>query len=104
MKILDGALRSGVGTRNGHKLTRHISLVANLTQSGQDASEIQMSSARMPTIGVGHVEVEDPLTAGTNAVLDGGFLDIHVEGIEQQAEILCPYVLDEVQALCHRVN
>ncbi len=34
-----------------------------------------------------------------NAVSDIGFLDVHVEGVEQQTEVVLPDALDEIQAL-----
>ena len=43
--------------------------------------------------------MEDPLTAVLDTFFDAGFFDVHVVGIQQQAEVIRANPLDEVQSL-----
>jgi hypothetical protein len=82
-QIRNRSLRSGSGVGDGHELAGDEAVVASVKQRVKYLSEIQMARTRMPAVRVGHMKMEDAVTAGANAGLDGRLFDIHVEGIEQ---------------------
>ena len=45
------------------------------------------------------MKVEDAFAAGADAVFDVRFFDVHVEGIEQQAEVVSADAIDKFQSL-----
>src|SRR5512135_2116928 len=95
-QVLDGSSCAGAGVRYLHKLARNVAAIAGVVQRPQDTDKIQVACAGVPAIRVGHVEVEDAVARGADAGLNTRFLDIHVEGIEQQAEIRGADPPDEV--------
>ena len=57
------SLSRGVGVRQWHELAGDIALVASRVERVQNRLEIQMPRAGIPAIGIGYVEVKEPVTA-----------------------------------------
>ena len=63
-----------------------------------------MTGTGVPPVGVGNVKVEDPVTTAADALLHGGLLDVHMEGIQEQPQGVRTHRLQQVQPLGHRID
>ena len=67
-------------------------------KSGQDLAEIQVAAARVVPVRICHMEVKEARPAGADALGHRTLLDVHVECVEQEADVLSPDILQQLQA------
>ena len=94
----------GFGIGFGQEFAGNPALVTGGKESLQNGFEIQVPCAGIPAVGIGHVEVEDARTARADAVFDIRLFDVHVEGVQQQAEVIRADPLDQLQPLGSSVD
>ena len=100
--MCDRPLRGGVSIGPGHELTRDEAAVTAAGQDVENLRKVQVAGAGIPTVRVGHVDVEQPAAGSQQAFLNGRLLDVGVEGVEQQAQVVRAHAVDQRQPLAPR--
>ena len=86
-QVFDALPGGAGGVGQGQEFARHPAGVVHDIQRAQVAAEMQVPAPRRLAVGIGDVEVEQMFTGAADAEGDVGLFDVHVEGIEQQAQV-----------------
>ena len=97
--MFDPEFCRGISVGQRHELPGNKAVVSRGIQDINDGFEVEMTGSGIPPIRIRHVEVEDAVDDGPDALFDLGLFDVHVEGIEQKTEVIRADPFDEIQAL-----
>ena len=100
----NGPLRCRVRVGQRQELARDVAGVANVLEDGQYVRKVHVAGAGIPAIGVGDVKVEQPLAGRPDRARQVPLLNVHVERVQQQAQVVRPDPLDQCQPIGDSVD
>src|SRR4051812_2501563 len=84
------------------RLDHDETVVAGLLERSEDVVPRHMPGARRPAVVLAGVEMTQARTRGDDRIRDALLLDVHVEGVQEQPDVVETDPLAEIEALLHR--